>query len=224
MRWRKILYPARNWLITWLSSLHRLWHYSLDMGKLQTNNYNKYNNNNYSMHTLRNLSILFSHCYYLVFVFTMTWQPPVGQGLHIIEDSWSHSDIPQSVGLLWKSDQPDAETCTWLHATLTRDRNPCPDGIRTHNSSKRAAADPRLRSRGHWDRRNCLVMNLNYEGIRIFNCDLPRLWVRNSFNLTLCSEMPEQLHTSGIKSFRSLSNQPIILGLRSSGMSHSVSL
>jgi hypothetical protein len=25
-------------------------------------------------------------------------------------------------------------------------------GIRTHNPSKRAAADPRLRPRGHWDR------------------------------------------------------------------------
>ena len=27
-----------------------------------------------------------------------------------------------------------------------------PGGIRTHNTSKRAAADPRLRPRGHWDR------------------------------------------------------------------------
>jgi len=27
-----------------------------------------------------------------------------------------------------------------------------PGGIRIHNSSKRAAADPRLRTRGHWDR------------------------------------------------------------------------
>jgi hypothetical protein len=27
-----------------------------------------------------------------------------------------------------------------------------PGGIRTHNRSKRAAADPRLRPRGHWDR------------------------------------------------------------------------
>jgi GH43 family beta-xylosidase len=35
---------------------------------------------------------------------------PVGQGLLIIEDSRSHSDTTQSVGLLWKSDQRDAET------------------------------------------------------------------------------------------------------------------
>jgi hypothetical protein len=27
-----------------------------------------------------------------------------------------------------------------------------PGGIRTHNPSKRAAADPRLRPHGHWDR------------------------------------------------------------------------
>jgi hypothetical protein len=26
-----------------------------------------------------------------------------------------------------------------------------PGGIRTHNPSKRAAAEPRLRPRGHWD-------------------------------------------------------------------------
>jgi hypothetical protein len=37
---------------------------------------------------------------------------PVGQGLLIIEASRSHSDTPHSVGLLWTSDQPDAETST----------------------------------------------------------------------------------------------------------------
>jgi hypothetical protein len=31
-----------------------------------------------------------------------------------------------SVGLLWTSDQPDAETSTWQHTTLTRDRHSCP--------------------------------------------------------------------------------------------------
>ena len=34
------------------------------------------------------------------------------QGLLIVEDSISHSDTPHSVGLLWTSDQPDAETST----------------------------------------------------------------------------------------------------------------
>jgi hypothetical protein len=32
----------------------------------------------------------------------------------------THLDTPQSVGLLWTSDQPDAETSAWQHTTLTR--------------------------------------------------------------------------------------------------------
>jgi hypothetical protein len=49
----------------------------------------------------------------------MTQQPLVGQGLLIIEPSPSHSDTPHSVGLLWTSDQPNAEACTWQNTTLT---------------------------------------------------------------------------------------------------------
>jgi len=37
---------------------------------------------------------------------------PVGHGVLIIKDSRSNSDTPQSVELLWTSDQPDEETCT----------------------------------------------------------------------------------------------------------------
>jgi hypothetical protein len=55
----------------------------------------------------------------------MAQQPPVGQGL-IMESSRSHSDTPHSVGFLWTSDQPFAETFTWQHTTLTRDRCPWP--------------------------------------------------------------------------------------------------
>ena len=76
----------------------------------------------------------------------MTQQPVVEQGRLIIETSLSHSDTPHSVALLWTSDQPHAETYTWQNTTLTG------DGHRTHNPSKRTAADPRLRTRGHWDR------------------------------------------------------------------------
>ena len=40
--------------------------------------------------------------------------------------SWPHSNThTHSVGLLWTSDQPIAETSTWQHTTLTRDRHPC---------------------------------------------------------------------------------------------------
>jgi hypothetical protein len=41
-------------------------------------------------------------------------QPPVRQGLLIVEASRSHSGTPHSVGLPWTSDQPHAETSLCL--------------------------------------------------------------------------------------------------------------
>jgi len=70
--------------------------------------------------------------------------PLVGQSVLTVEDSRSHSDTPQSVGFLWKSDQSDAETSTWQHTTQIH----APGGIRTHNPTKRTAADPRFGPRG----------------------------------------------------------------------------
>ena len=93
-------------------------------------------------------------CAMLPSVFLKHPPPPVGQGLLIIEVSLSHSDAQHSAGLLWTSDRPVTQNSTWQHTTLTTDRRPCPPGgIRTRSSSKRAAADPQLRPRGHWDRR-----------------------------------------------------------------------
>jgi len=82
------------------------------------------------------------------------WIPPppvaqkslVVQGLFVIEASRSHS-----VGLLWTTDRPDAETSTWQHTTLTTNIHTT-GVIRTHNRSKRVTAHPPLRSRWHWDR------------------------------------------------------------------------
>ena len=45
------------------------------------------------------------------------------------------------------SDQLVAETSTWQNTTLTTDKRPCPPP----GGSRRAAADLRLRPRGHWD-------------------------------------------------------------------------
>jgi len=74
----------------------------------------------------------------------------VGQVLLIIDASRSHSGTPNSVGLLWTSDQFDM-TSTWQHTD--RDRHPCSlGGIRTDNPGKRTVEDPRRRPRGHWDR------------------------------------------------------------------------
>jgi len=44
--------------------------------------------------------------------FSVSQQLLVGQGLLIIRASESHLDPPQSVGLLWMSDQLDEETFT----------------------------------------------------------------------------------------------------------------
>jgi hypothetical protein len=68
---------------------------------------------------------------------------PHGRGFTI---TLTHT--PQSVWLLWTSDQPDARTSTWQYTTLTTDIH-APGAIRTQNPSKRAAADPLLRPRGH---------------------------------------------------------------------------
>jgi hypothetical protein len=71
--------------------------------------------------------------------------PPHSRGFYI-----THTDTPQSVGLLWTSDQLVAENSTWQHSTLTTDIH-APGGIRTHNLSRRTAADPRFRQRCNWN-------------------------------------------------------------------------
>jgi len=71
----------------------------------------------------------------------MVQQPLMGQGVLISKASRSHSDIQHSAEILWVSDQPDAETSTSQHTTLTTDIH-APSGIRTHNPCKRAAVDP----------------------------------------------------------------------------------
>jgi hypothetical protein len=59
------------------------------------------------------------------------------------------------VGLLWASDQSVAETSTWQHTTLTKDRHPCPR--RDSNPQVSAAANPTPRQRGHLDRPELLL-------------------------------------------------------------------
>jgi hypothetical protein len=83
----------------------------------------------------------------------MVQQPLVDQDLNI-EVSRLHSDTPHSVGLLSTSDQPDTEHRDLYLTSQNTDKREIsmPGRIRTHNPSKREAADPRLRQRGHWDR------------------------------------------------------------------------
>jgi hypothetical protein len=62
----------------------------------------------------------------------------------------THSDAPQSVRLLWTSNQFVPETPTWQHSQQTDIHTP--GGIRTHDLSRRAAAHLRIRPRDYWDR------------------------------------------------------------------------
>jgi len=82
----------------------------------------------------------------------MAQQPPVSQGLIIIEASRSHSETPQLAGLLWTIDQPTQrplpDNTQHLEETDIHD----PSGIRTHNHRKREATDPLLRPRVYCDR------------------------------------------------------------------------
>ena len=80
--------------------------------------------------------------------FFMARQPLAVHGLFNIAASQSHADTPHSVRLLWTSEQPNAETSTWQHTTLTTAIHAL-YGIRTRNPSKRTAADPRLIPRSH---------------------------------------------------------------------------
>ena len=66
-------------------------------------------------------------------------QPLVTTGLLIIDASRSHLDTKQSVGLLWASDQPDAENSDNTQQSRHTDIH-APGGIRTCNPRKRAAA------------------------------------------------------------------------------------
>ena len=45
------------------------------------------------------------------------------------------------------------------HNTDKRQTSEPPGGIRTHDLSRRAAADLRLRPRGHWDRHNNTLLH-----------------------------------------------------------------
>ena len=77
----------------------------------------------------------------------------MGYGLLILEVSRSPSDTPQSVATpLDESSARRRNLYLATHNTHNRQTSMPPGGILNHNLSRRAAADLRLRPRGHWDR------------------------------------------------------------------------
>ena len=76
---------------------------------------------------------------------------PVGQGRPIFRDKRSYSDTPQSVGLLRTSDNTQHSQNTNYQTS---------GGNWTHDPSMQAAADPRLRPRGHWKQQFLILATL----------------------------------------------------------------
>jgi hypothetical protein len=71
----------------------------------------------------------------------------VFQGLLIIQDSRSHSDTPHSGRVITPTQKPlPGKTQHALETDIH-----APGGIRTRSPRQRAAVDPRLRPRDHWD-------------------------------------------------------------------------
>ena len=88
--------------------------------------------------------------------FSLALLPKTGHGLLILE-------VPRSHTMMYHSRQDSSGR------VISPSQRPPPDktqhpqqkdihvagGIRTHNLSRRAVADPCLRRRGHWDRPSC---------------------------------------------------------------------
>jgi hypothetical protein len=88
------------------------------------------------------------------FSFPVAQQPKSGLGRLLLEITRSHSDTPHFVGFLWTSDQPVEQTSTWQYTNTHKRKNiHAPGGIRYHDTSNLSAEFPRLKRRGHWDRR-----------------------------------------------------------------------
>jgi hypothetical protein len=91
-------------------------------------------------------------CYGL---FSMAEKPLVGQGL-IIEAlrsrSFRHIALGRTPPDEWSARRRDLYLTTHNIRKRQRAKPLAEFEPRTHNTSKRAAADPRLRLRGHWDR------------------------------------------------------------------------
>jgi len=133
-------------------------------------------------------------------------QPLVSQSLLIIEASRSHSDIVHSVGLLWKSDQPHAGTSTWKNTTPTREGHLYPWRGSNPQSQQRAAADPRLRLLGYWNRLsssyptpithtpNYVINHSEYPGTEIWRCLFKSRKLKTGFEYTL---LPTDVVTEG---------------------------
>jgi hypothetical protein len=115
-------------------------------------------------------------------------QFPLGKGFLFVEASPSHSDTPSSVGLLWTSDHPDAETSTWQRTPLTRDKLPCP--LRYTNPQSQQASGHRNRPRSA--NTFCKIPNIylhrqQFDGAKTRDCKKGHAVVLQVVKLTVCN-------------------------------------
>jgi hypothetical protein len=127
-----------------------------------------------------------------IIFFPMAQQPLVGQGL-IFEASRSHSRHTTSGRTVlneWSARHKDLYLTNTPHSQNIDTH--APGGIRTCNASKRAATDPRLRLRGHWDRlqgslRNYVLLYVQLNSsTRFTRSTLSRSMVDTNFKTMLC--------------------------------------
>jgi hypothetical protein len=102
------------------------------------------------------------HCNKIaIFVFTMAIQPPqwarAPSFTRFLDQIQRHTTVGRTPLDEWSARRRDLYLTT--HNTHKRQTYMPPGGIRTHNPSKRAAADQSLRPRGQWDRLMKLVYN-----------------------------------------------------------------
>jgi hypothetical protein len=91
-------------------------------------------------------------------LFSMAQLPLVGRGFLVIQASRSHSDTLCRTPL---DEWSDRRRYTYLITQHSQETDiHAPGGIRTRNTSKRAATESRLRPRGHWDRHRTKLQNL----------------------------------------------------------------
>ena len=82
--------------------------YAVAYNEMQNNL--KFQNYQFGLHTIR-----IWDPWLRGFLIPIAQQPAGGQGLPSVKASRSHLDT-RLVGILWTSDQPDAETSTWQHS------------------------------------------------------------------------------------------------------------
>ena len=109
---------------------------------------------------------LYIYIYIYIYIFFFLWHYGSAQAMasSFLGFLIINNDTPQSVGLLWTSDQLVTETSTWQHTTLTTTTNiHAHDGIWTHNLSRWAAADLHFTLCSHWDWCNNYLHSLLWE-------------------------------------------------------------